>query len=210
VKEYKDAVFVIDELRPFFDYKTHATAKQINLYNTLEIARSNRNVFIGASRNYQKLDNNYRNAKAQMLIYLFDKVLDFSKTDERGFYPTLFSYGMVFLANQIVEYEDKFLFSSLKNLDIKRTKFFAERLPTFAGTIIVKDVRKYGVTDEDLRKYEEEKEKGIMNYEVDLKKAKTKQEDEEEEEEEEEEEDLKKEKKRKTKQGRRRKRWKNG
>lgn len=164
IKEHQRAAFIIDELRPLFDYKRSMTIEQTALYNLVEVARSHGNIFIGASRDYTKLDINYRNAKAQILIYLIDKVLDTNKLDGNGFYPTKFSYGAVFVGNPALEYEDKFQFSQLRGYSIETTKYLAEKLHTWVGNIVVKHVKHYGITPNDLRVYEEEKEKGIKTY----------------------------------------------
>ena len=171
LKECKNAVFMIDELKPFFDYKRSMTVDQTELYNMVEVARSHNNVFVGAARDYTKIDVNYRNAKAQLLIYLFDKVVDYTKLDEHGYYKTLFSYGSVFVGNPSLEYEDKFMFSTLRGYSMETTKYLAEKLPTWVGNIVVENVSKYGVTPEDISIYEREKESGIQRYEY---KAKSK------------------------------------
>jgi hypothetical protein len=165
IKKNHLCVHVIDELRPFFDYKRSMTSKQTNLYNLVEIARSHGNVYIGASRDYMKLDNNYRNAKAQILIYLFDKVVDFNSVDKDGFYVTLFSYGAVFVGNPSLEHEDKFQFSNLRGYSIETTKYLCEKLPTWVGNIVVEHVSTYGVTTDDIAVYEAEKERGVHMFE---------------------------------------------
>lgn len=167
VQQCTRGVFVIDELRPFFDYKRSLTSAQTSLYNIVEIARSNCNVYIGASRDYTKLDKTYRNAKAQLLIYLIDKVVDFSTTGEDGFYKTKCSYGAVFVGNPSLEYEDKFMFSMLRGYSLETTKYLAEKLPTWVGNMIVSPMEKYGVTKDDLDFYESEKSKGIKKFGVD-------------------------------------------
>ena len=164
IKDKHNCVFVIDELRPFFDYKRSMTIEQTELYNMVEIGRSHGNVFVGASRDYTKLDINYRNAKAQILIYLIDKVVDYSKLDGEGCYQTLFTYGAVFCGNPALEHEDKFLFSTMRGYSLETTKYLAEKLPTWVGNIVVENVAKYGVTKDDLTLYEKEKEIGIKQY----------------------------------------------
>lgn len=164
IKEKKQCVMVIDELRPFFDYKRSMVTEQVDLYNTVEIARSHGNVFVGASRDYTKLDINYRNAKAQLLIYLIDKVVDYSKFDKEGCYETRFAYGAVFVGNPALEHEDKFLFSRLRGYSIETTKYLAEKLPTWVGNIVVENVGKYGVSASDIKLYETEKERGVSSY----------------------------------------------
>lgn len=170
IKEKRQCVFLIDELRPFFDYKRSMTNEQTELYNMVEIGRSHGNIFVGASRDYTKLDINYRNAKAQILIYLIDKVVDYKKLDKDGCYKTKFTYGAVFVGNPALEHEDKFLFSNLRGYSLETTKYLAEKLPTWVGNIVVDDVGKYGVTDDDLMLYEREKEIGIASYSQEIKK----------------------------------------
>ncbi len=164
IKEKQHCVFVIDELKPFFDYKRSMSIEQTELYNTVEIARSHSNVFVGAARDYTKLDLNYRNAKAQLLIYLIDKVVDFKSFDSNGLYKTKFTYGACFVGNPSLEYEDKFMFSALRGYSMESTKYLAEKLPTWVGNIVCKDVSYYGVTPDDLALYEKEKEVGIKDY----------------------------------------------
>jgi len=167
IKNNYRCVFVIDELRPFFDYKRSITSAQTNLYNLVEVARARNHIYIGASRDYTKLDINYRNAKAQVLIYLFDKVIDPNKIGNDGFYLTKFTYGAVFVGNPALEYEDKFNFANLRGYSMETTKYLAEKLPTWVGNIVVENVGKYGISDEDLAVYEAKKEMGIRRYEGD-------------------------------------------
>lgn len=164
IRDKKRCVFLIDELRPFFDYKRSMTTEQTELYNMVEIGRSHGNIFVGASRDYTKLDINYRNAKAQILIYLIDKVVDYKKTDKDGCYKTKFTYGAVFVGNPALEHEDKFLFSNLRGYSMETTKYLSEKLPTWVGNIVVDDVGKYGVSANDLELYEMEKEIGVTTY----------------------------------------------
>lgn len=182
IKTRKGCVFVIDELRPFFDYKRSMTKVQTSLYNTVEIARSNSNVYIGASRDYTKLDINYRNAKAQMLLYLFDKVVDSQRLDADGFYTTKFTYGAVFAGNPSLEYEDKFMFSQLRGYSLETTKYLAEKLRTWIGNIVVENVEKYGVSPSDISFYNEQKEKGIQEFEKEYKQSRMTAKDEDDDE----------------------------
>lgn len=153
----EDSVILIDELKNFFDYRMTMTRQQNDLYNKLEYARSKRNSFIGCVRDYTKLDINYRNAKAEILIYLFDRVVDM-KT-----FKTKCAYGYVFIGNASVEMEDKFQFSYIRGYDMATTRALIETLPSWVGNMIVKPIKEYGITQAELNFYEYHKEMGVTH-----------------------------------------------
>lgn len=159
IQENSKCIFGLDEIKTLFDYKRHQSKKQIDLYNTIEIARSHLNAYVGCTRDIDKVDNNYRNAKVQILIRIWDKVMD-----EQDPSKMLYAYGSVFVGNPAVEVEDKFMQWPLKSANsIPMAMKIAENLPTFVGMIVIKDVHEYGLTDEDIQVYEAQKEMGIAH-----------------------------------------------
>ncbi|MEO0132702.1 MAG: ATP-binding protein, partial [candidate division WOR-3 bacterium] len=162
ITQTEERIFLIDELKPFFDYKLSQTKIQTHLYNAVEVARFKRHIFIGCARDYTKLDLNYRNAKAQMLIYLFDRVVSFNK--RKNAYETRFTYGSVFASNISMEFEDKFMFSMIRGYDMKTTRVLCEKLPTWVGHILVYPPITYGLTKGDLLLYKDMKEYASRQY----------------------------------------------
>lgn len=165
ILESQDRVFLIDELNAFFHYRTSMTKQQTLLLTAIERARANRNVFIGCVRDYEKLDINYRNGKAQLLIYLFDVVRDFETLqkmpDGNEFFAFRCSYGSVFVGNSSLEAEDKFFFHFLRGLPMANMKASAERLPSWVGNIIVFPYEKYGLKKKDIEAYEKMKRESL-------------------------------------------------
>lgn len=153
----KDAVMCIDELRTFFDYKRSMTREQNNLYNIMEVARSHNLIYIGCTRDMEKLDINYRNGKASLLIRLWDRVGNADITD--------YVYGSVFVGNPTIEMADKFMQTAFRGTtSIREALYIAQKLPTYVGMFVAKDIHLYGISDQDLRVYEELKELGIQKY----------------------------------------------
>ena len=151
LKDLKSSVVGIDEGKKFFHYKRGMTTEQITLTNMIEYARENKNAFIVCANDIRRLNNNYRNAKVQMVIWLLDRF-------EKG---EIKSYALVFVGNPALEEEDKFLFNAFQNLySFESIRLVAETLPTFYGYLFLEDINQY-VSKEELRLYRENKKKGI-------------------------------------------------
>lgn len=151
IKKMKNDVLCVDELTTFFNYKMSMTTEQNVLFNFIEVARANRIAFIGCCRDPRKINNNYRNGKVQMVIWLLDR---YEAGEER-------SYGLVFLGTPVLEDEDRFGFFNfvgVKSFEDMRVR--AEQLSTFYGYLFVDDVRKY-ISEDVLAKYNQLKQKGI-------------------------------------------------
>jgi hypothetical protein len=152
IKDSKKTAIGIDELKRFFHYRMHSTTEQIVLTNLIEYARSNCIAFIGCANDIRRINNNYRNAKVQMVIWLLDRYDD----NEVGK-----SYGLVFIGNPALEEEDKFMMESFKNVySFEQIRVIAENLPTFMGYLFVEDIKNV-LTDEELRIYYQKKQEGI-------------------------------------------------
>lgn len=146
-----DSVIGIDEAKRFFHYKLSMTTEQIVLTNMIEYARENRNAFIVCTNDVRRLNNNYRNAKVQMVIWILDRF-------ENGKYK---SYGLIFIGNPAVEEDDKFMMNNFVNLfSFESIRIIAEALPTFYGYLLIDDVFNY-ITKEEYELYKQNKKRGI-------------------------------------------------
>lgn len=156
LKSSKNSVVGIDEAKKFFHYKQSMSTEQIVLQNMIEYARENRNAFVVCSNDIRRLNNNYRNAKVQVVIWLIDRY-DISTTETKA-------YGLVFIGNPALEEEDKFqmnLFTNLQSFESIRK--VAENLsPTFQGYIFLRDIAQI-ISKEEVEMYKENKQKGIQN-----------------------------------------------
>ena len=141
--------FQIDELGNFFPYKLSMSYDQIALFNAIEVARSNRNSFIGCTRDILRINNNYRNGKAQLLIWILDR-------NDKG------SLAVVLLGNPLFETEDKFMVSLIRpSYSLNDITQQIEKLPTFIGYLFFDDYHKY-ITDEEMNEYKRLKAKGMQ------------------------------------------------
>lgn len=155
IVEEENSVFGIDEAKRFLHYKLSMTFEQIQLINTFEYARSKRNCFIVCTNDVRRLNNNYRNSKAQLVIWFPDRLM---KKEGRK----IMNYAMVFYGLPSVEEEDKFLFEDLKGLyNSEGIRVACENKPTMVGYFLFNEIHQY-LTDEEILLYDELKEKGIM------------------------------------------------
>lgn len=153
LRDMKSSVIGIDEAKKFFHYKLGMTTEQIVLTNMIEYARENKNAFIVCTNDIRRLNNNYRNAKVQLVIWLLDR---FEDGDVK-------SYGLVFVGNPALEEEDKFQMNAFANLySFESIRLVAEGLPTFFGYLFIDDIETY-ITPEELNMYRENKKKGIID-----------------------------------------------
>lgn len=144
-----ETVVMCDELGRFFNYRTSMTRQQVALFNTIEIARANRIALIGCCRDARRLNNNYRNGKVQIVIWVIDRFETFEPYA---------SYAMIFVANPILEHLDKFEFDEAFHgiKTIEEMRLVGEQLTTFAGYLNIFDVRR-DVTDEEIAEYKNKK-----------------------------------------------------
>ena len=104
-----------------------------------------------------------------MVIWLLDR---YDEKEER-----LKSYGLVFIGNPALEEEDKFQMNSFMNLySFESIRLVAESLPTFYGYVFLEDIKNI-VSEEELRIYQENKKKGIMQVATDYLDKLSKKED---------------------------------
>jgi len=151
LRDYKQSAIGIDEGKKFFHYKQSMTLESIVLTNMIEYARENRNCFVVCTNSCNRLNNNYRNSKVQMVIWLLDRY-DEGKVK---------SYALVFVGNPALEEEDKFLLNAFTNLySFESIRCVAEKLPTFYGYLFLEDVRSV-VDPEELNIYRRNKQMGI-------------------------------------------------
>lgn len=148
ITKEKGVDFLLDELAHLFPYKRSNESSQIALFSAMEVARANRNAFLGCCRDVLRINNNYRNGKAQLLVWLLDR-------DEES------SYGSVHLGTPVFEMQDKFFISSVAaTYNYAQMTRQIERLPSFIGYIEFGNVRKR-ISASQLSEYEELKKEGI-------------------------------------------------
>lgn len=157
LKDLKCSCIGIDEGKKFFHYKQSQTTEQIVLTNMIEYARENKNAFIVCSNDVRRLNNNYRNSKVQVVIWLLDRFEKDNKTLDKN----IKSYGLVFIGNPALEEEDKFSMNLFSNLySFEQIRIIAETSPTFYGYLLLEDITNI-VSQEELQIYRTEKTKGI-------------------------------------------------
>jgi hypothetical protein len=140
--------FLLDELAHLFPYKRSNEMSQVALFSAIEVARANRNAFLGCCRDILRINNNYRNGKAQLCVWLLDNNGDSS-------------FGAVLLGSPVFEMEDKFFISGVTaTYDYMQMLRQIERLPSFIGFIEFPNVDKY-ITKSQLQEYEDLKRQGI-------------------------------------------------
>lgn len=150
----EDQIFGIDEAKKFLHYKQSMTKDQIFLINCFEYARSKRNTIVSCTNDVRRLNNNYRNSKAQILIWFLDRMPE-SETRK------IVSYGLVFIGLPSLEEEDKFLIDDITGVyNTEGLRVIAETKPTMIGYFLFENINKY-LTDEEIEIYEELKKKGI-------------------------------------------------
>lgn len=153
--EAEDQVFGIDEAKKFLHYKQSMTREQIVLINTFEYIRSKRNCLVSCANDVRRLNNNYRNSKAQVLIWFLDR---FPNNEKRK----IVSYGLVFIGLPSVEEVDKFMIDDIENVyNSEGIRVLAENKPTMVGYVLFEDIHKY-LTEEEIKLYKELKNKGIQ------------------------------------------------
>jgi ABC-type dipeptide/oligopeptide/nickel transport system ATPase component len=171
LKDSKEKAIGIDEGKKFFHYKQSMNTEQIVLQNMIEYARENKNAFVVCTNDIRRLNNNYRNAKVQILVWLLDRYDEKEKLTK--------SYGLVFIGNPALEEEDKFQMNFFSGLySFENIRIVAESLPTFYGYIFLEDVANL-VSSEEISIYREQKSKGVQDIAKDYLKKLAKKEDEE-------------------------------
>ncbi len=159
IKNLESDVLGIDELKKFFHYKQSMATEQVVLNNYIEYARANRVAFIGCAKDWAQVNNNYREGKVQMVIWLVDR---FKKPIEL-FEEKVQSYAMVFLGNPVIDSGDRFQFQFLRySKTHEELRVRAEELwgQTFYGYFFIKPTQEF-LTKEEIEFYKAEKKKGI-------------------------------------------------
>ena len=147
----KESAIFIDEAKSFFNYKRSMTLEQVLLVNQIEYARDNMNAFVVCTNDIRRLNNNYRNSKVQVLLWILDRF----KKAKGG----IIGYSAVFVSNPSVEAEDKFEIDMMdKRYNSEGLRIIAENTSSFIGYHLIKDISFY-LTKEELDIYYQEKEK---------------------------------------------------
>lgn len=150
--EERNTVLFIDELTPFFNYKASMTRAQVALFTAVELCRDRRIAIIGCCREVLRLNNNYRNGKAQILVMLLDRMENPNPVA---------SYALVFATASPREREDRFNLHLLNNCTTpEQIRAQAEWMDSFVGYIEIPNSNTF-LTDAELKAYQEGKEKGI-------------------------------------------------
>lgn len=174
IKKLRKCPLAVDEMGIFFSYRLSNTTEQQALFSYIEVARQNAIATIAASRNIFTLNNNYRNSKVCMVLWILDrydaegqKFPEIPGIDKKYMRPVVGDTGKersviaCFVGNPIQEGEDRFSLEQLqycKNWSEWRIK--AERLPSFRGYMIMDDIDAY-ITHAELKEYETAKQKGM-------------------------------------------------
>jgi len=152
----EDTGLGIDELSLYFGYKQHATKEQNHLITMIELARSKKIAIIGCARDPRKLTYNYRNGKVNIVIWVPDRFM------EGG------SYAAVFVANPVVESDDRFGFGVLTggivSFDELR-ELFEHYVPSFRGYMRIPDTKTV-LTPEEIALYKQRKDKAMAYAQV--------------------------------------------
>jgi len=127
------------------------TTEQNLLVNYIEYARSNRIAFFVCAKDYAHINNNYRQGKVQMVIWLIDKYKN----------ENFSTIGGVFLGNPVIDSEDRFDFWMMRYAkDFEGFRILAENTSSFRGYLLVPNAYEV-LPSEVIQFYKEEKEKGI-------------------------------------------------
>lgn len=152
--EKECTVLGIDELNLYLNYKQHSSSEQNHLITMIELARSKMIAFIGCVRDARKLALNYRNGKMSVVILILDRW-----KSGKG------AYGAVFVANHMVEGEDRFHFQMLDDISsysFESLRCKIEQMPSFIGYMKIPSASKI-LTKEEISLYKERK-KAAMAY----------------------------------------------
>lgn len=148
ITKEKNVNFMFDELSHLFPYKRSMESSQIALFSAIEVARANKNAFLGCCRDLSTINNNYRNGKAQVLVWMLDREDDCS-------------LASVHLASPVSEIEDKFFIDHVQaTYNYNHLIRQVMRLPSFIGFMEFDDVTKY-VPQKTIDEYEAYKKAGI-------------------------------------------------
>lgn len=132
IHENENTCLFIDELNLYLSYKQHATGEQNHLINMLELGRSRRIALVGCIRDPRKISLNYRDGKMSVIIWVLDRF-----TDNTG------GYAAVFVANPLVEGDDRFCinFLNIVSLDFNYMRKQMENLPSFIGYLKIPPIK---------------------------------------------------------------------
>lgn len=132
IHENENTCLFIDELNLYLSYKQHATGEQNHLINMLELGRSRRIALVGCIRDPRKISLNYRDGKMSVIIWVLDRF-----TDNTG------GYAAVFVANPLVEGDDRFCinFLNIVSLDFNFMRKQMENLPSFIGYLKIPPIK---------------------------------------------------------------------
>lgn len=166
----ENTTLFVDELNLYLSYKQHASGEQNHLVNMLELARSKRIAMIGCVRDPRKITLNYRDGKMSVIIWVLDRF-----TDNTG------GYAAVFVANPLVEGDDRFCinFLQVNSFNFENMRKQMELLPSFVGYLKIPAVSKL-LTKEEIDHYKKYKNTAMAHAHLNvlIKKLKAKKIDE--------------------------------
>ena len=174
IKKLRNCPLGVDEMNIYFGYRNSQSVEQQALFQYIEIARQHAIATIACARNIFTLNNNYRNAKVGIVVWIIDRYDTPDATfdeipgiDKKYMKPAVGDTGhersiaAVFVGSPIMEAEDRF---SLERLQYCKNwvewRIQAERLPSFRGYMLMSDVSDY-ITPKELKNYEAAKTKGM-------------------------------------------------
>ena len=147
-------VLVVDEMTKYLHYRESQKSTNNKLMQFVEISRANEVSYVACARAYRKLDLNYRQGKVAICCWMVDWK---SREDELGK-----STAAVFVAPPIVESQSRFDIDCLSDAhNFNELRYLAESRSSFCGYVHLDNVNNY-ITKEDLKDYENNKRKGIM------------------------------------------------
>ena len=139
------------------DIEPRETQKSTNtkLMQFVEISRANEVSYVSCARAYKKLDLNYRQGKVAIVCWMIDW-----KQKKDGFGK---SVAAVFAAPPIVESQSRFDIDCLSDAhNFNEVRYLAETRSSFCGYLFLDDIHNY-ITKEELKLYEDQKQRGISN-----------------------------------------------
>jgi hypothetical protein len=144
----RNTLLCIDELNISFGYKQHATTEQNHLISMVELARSKMIPIVGCIRDPRKLTLNYRQGKLSICIWVLDRL----KKDKGA-------YAAVFVANNMVEGEDRFgwQYLTIDSFDYDQMRSQIEKVPSFVCYMWIPPALKI-LTKDEIAAYDEKKD----------------------------------------------------
>jgi len=151
IRNKQEEVIIIDELSVFFGSKLQMTHEQISLFRAFEVARKQKNIYISCNRDIHDINKSYREGKAQIVFFILDRY------KEGG------NYCAVLIRSPIFQKKDPFDFYSIsKASDLEQFRLYCELSPAMAGYVFFPHYKEI-LTEDEVQKYEKEKDKGLQD-----------------------------------------------